>query len=432
MTTAPPSAESRILELYDKFPHSAPFRLVNEEGVTRLREIGFPKKKHEMFTYVDFRGFVAQDFKYVKGPEKPPSKEEVKHLVYAGCEKSLVVMLDGGFSAALSDLSAYGGALTATALDAGDVRLSEIRAENDAFACVNAIFLTGGVKISAEGGRRLDVPLQILNLSTGRMPAGGGVPAYVPRVAITTSPGTQATVFFKSCGLAPAYLVDGVISADLGEGSALDLTMIQADSSDAHLFLKTRVRQAKDSRLSVVCAVSGGKFARRNFDVRLDGEGASLSLLGLAILDGAEQSHNYVRVTHAAQRCASFEHYKNILNGRAASSVDTTVTVSPGAQYVTSRQLINNLMFSPTAKAASKPRLMIRADDVKCNHGATVGRIDEDQVFYLKSRGLSEKEAKALIITGFAKEILNAIPAGPAADDSAALLLGKLGEGKVG
>lgn len=432
MTTAPPSAESRILELYDKFPHSAPFRPVNEGGAARFRELGFPKKKHEMFTFVDFRGFVAQNFQYVKGSEKPPSKQEIKHLVYAGCEKSLVVMLDGGFSAALSDLSAYGGALTATALDAGDVRPSEIQAENDAFACVNALFLRGGVKISAEGGRRLEAPLQILNLSTGQKPVGSGIPAYVPRVQITTSPGTQATVFFKSCGLAPAYYVDGVISADLGEGSALDLTMIQADSSEAYFFLKTLVRQEKDSRLNVVCAVSGGKLARRNFDVRLMGEGATLSLLGLAILDGDEQAHNYVRVTHEAQRCVSFEHHKNILSGRASSSVDTTVTVSQGAQYVVSRQLINNLMFSRTAKAASKPRLMIRADDIKCNHGATVGRIDEDQVFYLRSRGLSESEAKGLIITGFAKEILNAIPPGPAARDAAALLLGRLGEARVG
>ena len=246
------------------------------------------------------------------------------------------------------------------------------------------------------------------------------------------SPGSKARMVLKTAGLAPRHLVNGVISADLGEGAELDLTMIQADPPDSYHFFKTLTRQEKDSKLNIVCATNGGKLVRRNFECRLKGEGATLSLLGLAILGGSEQSHNYVRVFHEAPSCSSFEHYKNILSGKAVSSVDTTVTVRPGAQLALSRQLINNLMFSPTARADSKPRLMIRADDVRCNHGATVGRIDKDQVFYLMSRGLSEGAAKSLIVTGFAKAILDAIPAGPAADDASALLLGKMGEGFVG
>jgi Fe-S cluster assembly protein SufD len=178
--------------------------------------------------------------------------------------------------------------------------------------------------------------------------------------------------------------------------------------------------------------VASGRLVRNNFECRLQGEGAELTLLNLAILEEAEQAHNYVRVHHEAQNCKSFEHYKNILSGHAVSSVDTTVTVHPHAQLAVSEQLVNNLMFSPTARADTKPRLMIHADDVKCKHGATVGRIDEAQIFYLMSRGLSEKTAKALIISGFAKGVLNAVPRGPMAEDAEKLLLNKLGENKIG
>jgi len=432
MTTATPSVESAVLELYDKFPHEPAFRQINETGAIRFGALGFPGKKHEMFTFVNFREFRAEKFEYIAGPLKMPTKDEIKNLVYAGCEKSIVVMVDGRFSGALSDLTAHDGKITATELSPDSVDLSNVQNESDAFACINSLFLTGGVKVEVKEGRRTDLPVEILHLSTGGGATGGKIPAYVPRVDIKMSADSKAVIVTKFCGAGGPYFVNGVCNAELDETAELDLGMIQADPSDSWHFFKTYSTQKKNSKLNIVCATNGGKLVRRNFECRLRGDGAALSLLGLAILDGAEQAHNFVRVHHESPGCQSWEHYKNILNGKAVASVDTTVTVHPGAQLAGSQQLINNLMFSPTARADSKPRLMIHADDVKCKHGATVGRIDENQIFYLMSRGLSESAAKGMIITGFAKSVIDAIPFAPAAADAGALLLGKLGGTQIG
>lgn len=416
------------MEGYDAFKHEGRFRHINETGAARFGALGFPAKKHEMFTFVNLREFLAEKFEHVEGPEKMPSKDEIKPFVYAGCENSLVVLVDGRFSAALSDMTAHDGNASATELDEGNPAL-DVHAENDVFASINALFLTGGVKIEVTNeGAQIGVPIQVLHISTAQARSAGKVPAYSPRIVVNLPGDAKARIAVKYCGLGKAYFVNTVTDLVLGEGAELDVSSVQGDPASAWHFSKTTARQKKNSRLGIVGATTGGRLVRHNFDLRLEGEGAALSLLSLAILDGAEQSHNYVRVTHDAPGCKSFEHYKNILRGRSVSSVDTTVTVNAGAQLAVSEQLVNNLMFSSTARADTKPRLMIRADDVKCKHGATVGRIDEAQIFYLVSRGLSEKAAKALIISGFAKGVLNAMPNGPISADAESLLLNKLGE----
>jgi Fe-S cluster assembly protein SufD len=432
MGAATATPESGILELYDKFRHDPGFRQINETGAIRFGALGFPAKKHEMYTFVNFRDFLSEQFDYKTGPEKMPAWEGISRHVYAGCEKSLVVIVDGKFSTALSDLAAHNNKITATEIVPDEVDLADVQNEDDTFACVNALFLTGGVKIEIGEGLRTDLPLEVLHISTGRKPGDVKSPAYTPRIDIKMSGASKAAIVMKFIGAGGGYFTNGVCNVILEEAAELDLTMIQGDPADSYHFFKTLARQKKGSRLNIVCATNGGKLVRRHFECRLKGEEAALTLLNLAILDGAEQAHNYVRVHHEAPNCTSFEHYKNILNGRSAASVDSTVTVHPGAQLAQSQQLINNLMFSTTARADSKPRLIIHADDVKCKHGATVGRIDENQIFYLMSRGLSENAAKGMIITGFAKSILNAIPSKTAADDAGALLLGKLGEKQIG
>jgi len=132
-------------------------------------------------------------------------------------------------------------------------------------------------------------------------------------------------------------------------------------------------------------------------------------LNGVSVLDGKEQVHNFIRIHHEAPQCTSHQHFKNIINGQARSSFDGTVIVNQGAQLTSSNQLINNLMLSNDCHADNKPNLMIFADDVKCTHGATIGQIDENQWFYLQTRGLSAKIAKELLTRSFAKSIIQTI-----------------------
>ena len=134
-----------------------------------------------------------------------------------------------------------------------------------------------------------------------------------------------------------------------------------------------------------------------------------MTLNGVSVLKGKEQVHSFIRIHHEAPQCASHQHFKNVINDEGRSSFDGTVIVNEGAQLTNANQLINNLMLSDDCHADNKPNLMIFADDVKCAHGATIGQIDEDQLFYLQTRGLSKKFAKELLTRSFAESIVQTI-----------------------
>ena len=148
---------------------------------------------------------------------------------------------------------------------------------------------------------------------------------------------------------------------------------------------------------------------RHHYDARLKAPGAELSLNAVSVLGGQEQVHQFVRIHHEAPHCTSHQLFKNIVDGKSRTSVDGTVIVCSGAQLTYSDQLINNLMLSDEAHADNKPNLMIFADDVKCTHGATVGQVSPDQMFYLKTRGLSEKTAKELLTKSFAASVIDTV-----------------------
>ncbi|PIQ97266.1 MAG: Fe-S cluster assembly protein SufD, partial [Nitrospinae bacterium CG11_big_fil_rev_8_21_14_0_20_56_8] len=182
----------------------------------------------------------------------------------------------------------------------------------------------------------------------------------------------------------------------------------------------------RNGRFLSTHASSGCRLARHHYEVDLDDVGGELRLNGLSVISREEQVHNYVRIHHRAPNCTSHQFFRNIISHRARSSVDGTVIVDPGAQQTQSDQLINNLMLTDEGHADNKPNLMIFADDVKCTHGATVGQIDENQIFYLKTRGLTEAAAKSLLTRSFAESVLESIDFPAVREDLENTLLKKL------
>ena len=212
----------------------------------------------------------------------------------------------------------------------------------------------------------------------------------------------------------------------ISEGAGVVLTQVQADPFDAWNFSKTRVYQKRNSRFHSTNSSAGSALVRHHFEVRLEEEGAELILNGVSVLGGKEQVHNFVRIHHEAPQCVSHQHFKNVINDEGRSSFDGTVIVNQGAQLTNSNQLINNLMLSNNCHADNKPNLMIFADDVKCTHGATIGQIDDEQMFYLQTRGLSEKFAKELLTRGFAESIIQTIEFPEVVNELSNTLLKKL------
>ncbi|MBI5637565.1 MAG: Fe-S cluster assembly protein SufD [Nitrospinae bacterium] len=420
--------DSPFFAALDRFAQKTEFRAVNEAALARIMELGgLPGRKHEMFTFANVRPHIDLPFQPKFGVEGL-SPAAVRKLVYHGCEKSFLVIADGVYYPGLSDISAVREELTARPLadamaDAGARLRDAAAAENDITAAMNGAFCSSGLAIGVKAGAKLSAPLQIIVYSTS---AKERLNATFPAVTLDLGEGAKAVVIVKSAGDAGAYLCNALFDLQLGIAATLDWAYIQSDDTAAVHLAKTRLAAKKYGRFNGVIASKGGKMMRHHSECRLQGEGAELSLSGVAILEKKEEAHHYVRVHHEAPRCQSRQHFKNILHDAGHSSVDTCVTVHPGAQLTDSNQLVNNLMLSPDAVADNKPWLSIYADDVKCTHGATVGKIDEDQIFYLKSRGIAEARARALLTTSFAQSVIGAIPQEDAALDARDMLIGKL------
>jgi Fe-S cluster assembly protein SufD len=421
--------ESALLDLHKTFltRGGAPLADLHRRAIERFEALKFPHSKHEMFTFVNTKELVAVPF--VLQESGRATAQMVREHTYAGCERSVLVLADGVFRPDLSSVAALGAGVRAVFIEEalGDADLKKyltetIDNENDVFAALNAAFFNKGLFLDVPDKTRLDVTVQILYINTGGAQPVMTAPRALIRVGAQAE--FQCVVKFASGG--ENYFVNAVQDFILRENCGVTFTQVQEDSPESWNTTKTRVRLDAYARFHAVNAFSGNRLARHHCDVAMKGCGAELDWRGVSVLRQREQSHHYVRVNHDVGACVSRLHFKNIVSGQSRASIDGTVIVSRGAQLTNSDQLINNLMLSDEAHADSKPNLMIFADDVKCTHGSTVGQIDEDQLFYLKTRGLNHAAAKTLLTTSFAAAIVNEIRFPAAAADVRATLLKKL------
>ncbi len=212
--------------------------------------------------------------------------------------------------------------------------------------------------------------------------------------------------------LAPEAFSNTAIAFSLAPGARL--RVIQADSPEGLQLLKLRFDLAKDARVEFLSVSTGSRLARLAIEAVLDGPGAELDLRGATAVAGAHRAHRHLRIRHAAPDCVSKQLFKAVVQGAGRSSVDGTVMVDRGAQRTDARQLLQHLLLSAEGRADAKPRLLIHADDVKCSHGATVGKTDPAQRFYLLSRGLTPAEADRMLTQAFLGEALEPFSGDPA------------------
>jgi Fe-S cluster assembly protein SufD len=415
LTDATDQAELALLNIHKKFmsENGSPDVLVplNEAAIKRFELLKFPHRKHEMYTFANTKELVSTPF--VLATESQVSKDFIKSHVFSECESSYLVIVNGVFRDDLSGYSAIKPVINLVPLEEA-VTQSEIKEhladtiekENDVFAAINSAFLSQGTLIDVPAKKQVEVPLQILHVSTGS--SSGNVTTH-PRILVRLGEQAELKMIVKYVGVRGNYLVNSVMDILVGEQAGLTYAQVQEDATDAWHCSKTRVFEGRNSRVKAVNAFFGNKLTRHHFEAHLKDVGAELTMNNVSVLTDAEQVHHFVRIHHASPHTNSTQNFKNIVNDKSRSSVDGTVIVNQGAQQTYSDQLINNLMLSDDAHADNKPNLMIFADDVKCTHGATVGQLDEDQLFYLKTRGLKEKVAKELLTKSFAESIVQTI-----------------------
>ena len=422
------SAESTFLDLHKKLveQESPPLSELQQVALKRFEVLGFPHSKHEMYTYLNTNELVESTFSISSGSEKV-SEDFVASHIYPGCENQCLVFVDGDLNHNLSRLKGISTNLVplseAVAADQDLKKYISKTAENenDVFASLSATFCGEGLVFKVGDNEQISEPVQVLFVSNG-----GNQVMYTPRLVWQLGKLSELKVIAKFVGVEGGYFINGIQDWLLAEGAGVSFTQVQADSFDSWHFSKVRVQLKRNSRFYSSNASFGTQLTRHHYDVRLKEEGSELRLNGVSVLDGKEQVHNFIRIHHEAPQCVSHQYFKNVINDHARSSFDGTVIVNEGAQLTNSDQLINNLMLSNDSHADNKPNLMIFADDVKCTHGATIGQIDEEQWFYLQTRGLSAKVAKELLTRSFAKSIIETIEFPEVVKDLNCTLLKKL------
>ena len=432
VTETTQGAERAFLDFHkkcmDKAGPSEPFSSANASALSRFEALKFPHSKHEMFTFVNTKGLAGTVFEPVQANTVSP--DFIRKNIFAGCESSHLVIVDGVFRPEFSNPIAFGTQLKITPLGQAVSNpavkqwlCDTIEKEDDVFASINGALLRQGVVLEVPPNTQLETPLQILHVSTG----SGSAPVMVtPRVLVKVGRLSELKLIVKFAGVQGNYFVNAVQDFVVEDGGSLTLTQVQADPFAAWNFCKNRFSLVNDSRVDAYSATQGSRLTRLHNEARLKAPGAEFRLQGVSILTGEDQAHNYIRIHHEAPHCTSHQHFKNVIDGKGRSSFDGTVIVNRGAQQTDSEQLINNLLLSDEGHADNKPNLMIFADDVKCTHGATVGQIDPNQLFYLTTRGFSEQKAKELLTKSFARSIIQSIPFPAVVEELDTLLLKKL------
>jgi len=281
------------------------------------------------------------------------------------------------------------------------------QADAHGFTALNAAHSRDGVAVIIEANAR-PTPVELLFISTGAFES-------TPRNIIIAGNGGAATVVERHVSLdgdgagAGVEFTNSVTEIALADDAQLDYHLIQAQSSAAHHVCGVWARQARASRFNCTTVTLGGDLVRNDLSVELAGEDAHCEMRGLYAATGRQHVDNHTTIVHSAAHCASRETYKGVLDQRARAVFHGRVTVAKGAQKTDATQANNNLLLSRGAEIDTKPQLEIYADDVKCAHGATVGQLDADALFYLRARGIDARAARRMLTFAFANDILATI-----------------------
>ena len=277
--------------------------------------------------------------------------------------------------------------------------------EQEVFAALNTSYLRDGAFIWVAKNQKCPTPVQLLFVSTQKDAA-----AY-PRCLVVAEAGSECTLIEDHVGLADAvYFSDAVTEIAVGENARVQHVKLQRETHTAFHIAACAVALAKDAHYASHTVTLGARISRYNLNVVQQGEGAQAQLDGLALVSGRQVADTHTLMDHARPNGRSKQLHKCIVGGAAHAVFNGKIVVRPGAQLTDSAQESRNLLLSDKAHVDTKPQLEIFADDVKCSHGATVGQLDAEQVFYLRSRGLSDGRARDLLAYAFGAEVIDRIP----------------------
>ena len=397
---------------------ASPLERLNQlrsNAVDRVSTLRLPTKKDEEWRFTDISPLTKMSFQPVR-IASPLQSSDVEHFYLAEAVTRLV-FVDGVYaphlSTQLAEASKDSGVVVSSLTAATSEDLAAIEPhlghhtdfQDNVFAALNTAFLHEGALIIVPRNISVEMPVHLLFIATQKEASSH------PRCLLIAEPGSTVTVIEDYVTLQEeTYITNTVAEFVLADSAHVNHIRIQRDSKEAFHMANCSVSLARASRYQSVSVAFGARISRYNLNVLLKDEGAECTADGLALISNRQLADTHACIDHIKPHCTSHQLHKCIIDDAAHAVFNGKIIVRPGAQLTNSNQSNRNLLLTSKARIDTKPQLEIFADDVKCAHGATVGQLDNEEIFYLKSRGLSEVTARNLLTYAFGAEIIERIP----------------------
>lgn len=392
---------------------------LKQAAFARFSETGFPDPRHEEWKYTNVRPIASKGFADPSSSQVIVDETQLSQFLFPELDAYVMVFVNGGFRADLSSLETLprgvviqglAEALRAHPDRVGDVLGKTASYEHSSFVALNTAFMQDGAFVDLAAGVVLEKPLHLLFVAT----ADAQPVACHPRVLVHAGAGSEATLIEHYVGQENSAGFTNVVTEIVTEVNAsVRHYLLQDESQQAYHIGSVFAHQHRDSRLLSNNVNLGGRLVRNDINVTLAEEGAEAVLNGLFMVDGRQHTDNHTRIHHAAPRTRSEEGYRGVGDGHGRGVFKGRVLVARDAQKIEAHQSSANLLLSEHAEIDTKPELEIYADDVVCSHGATVGQIDEQSLFYLRSRAIDEKTARGILVFAFADEVIERLDLAP-------------------
>lgn len=411
---------------------------MRDRAFAKFQEFGVPTLKDEEFKYISLRVLEEGGFQPAYGATV--DRITIENSSIGKIDGYTVAFVNGQYAPELSTIHSLPGGAFAGSLEDGFVIHPEIIAKHlgnvatlagrlgstndERFVHLNTAYLGEGAFVYIPEGKSIETPIHIVHVTQ----ADHGPLVSYPRVLVVLGENADVKIVESYLGLDGVYFTNAVTEVYLGPNAILEHTRFQQETAHAVHISNLSVHQEADSIYTSNVANFGGRIVRNDLNVWLNGEHTETWLNAANLGTGDQVVDNHTRLDHSKPNCNSFQVYKSILRDRAVGIFNGKIFVYEDAQKTDAKQTNKAILLSPTATFNTKPQLEIFADDVKCTHGATIGQLREDALFYLRARGVPKKQAEALLVYAFAAEVLEKITVASAREALEAVLFAKLAE----
>lgn len=391
-----------------------PIHLKRKDALSNFSKLDFPTTSNEEWKYTSIAPLLKYNF-ILNFEKKIISKNFIKSLLFDEMEHSLIVFINGRYSAEHTDLlnlpnGVIVGSTAEQIRNRNDVFLKHFGKyadyNNHIFTALSTAYTDDGAFIYVPTGKIVDEPIHIIFITE----SGNEKILTQPRNLFVAGKNSQVTIIEHYFGNEnDTYFTNSVTEIVAEENAVVDHIKLQEESKKAFHIARMEVDQERNSNFSSHLISTGADLTRNDFNAKFNGEGGECTLNGLYMIGGTQLFDAHTLMDHAKPHCNSHEHYKGILDDKSRGVFNGKIIVQQDAQKTNAFQENNSILLSNEALVNTKPQLEIFADDVKCSHGATIGQMDEDAKFYLKSRGIGEEASKGILLHAFASDVITSI-----------------------